>query len=69
MVTIIRKFGKKVRRATRAALQNSASMLGQIEERWREIRVVKAAGSERFERPATTPSCPSSSSSNSRVAI
>jgi ATP-binding cassette, subfamily B, bacterial MsbA len=50
MVTIIRKFGKKVRRATRAALQNSASMLGQIEGTLAGIRVVKAAGSERFER-------------------
>ncbi len=50
MVAIIRKFGKKVRRATRAALQNSASMLGQIEGTLAGIRVVKAATSERFER-------------------
>lgn len=47
---IIRKFGKKMRRASRAALQNSAAMLGQIEGSLAGIRVVKSAGAERFER-------------------
>jgi ABC-type multidrug transport system fused ATPase/permease subunit len=50
MFWAIRKFGKKMRRATRAALQRSAAMLGQIEGTLVGIRVVKAAGSERFER-------------------
>jgi ATP-binding cassette, subfamily B, bacterial MsbA len=50
MFFVIKKFGKKMRRATRAALQRSASMLGQIEGTLVGIRVVKAAGSERFER-------------------
>ena len=50
MVWVIKKFGKKMRRATRAALQRSATMLGQIEGTLVGIRVVKAAGSERFER-------------------
>src|SRR5687768_13041637 len=50
MFWVIKKFGKKMRRATRAALQRSASMLGQIEGTLVGIRVVKAAGSERFER-------------------
>ncbi|HEY8667846.1 MAG TPA: ABC transporter transmembrane domain-containing protein [Tepidisphaeraceae bacterium] len=50
MVVIIRKFGKKMRRASRKALQNSSSMLGQIEGTLIGIRVVKSAGAERFER-------------------
>jgi len=50
MVIAIRKFGKKMRRASRAALQNSATMLGQIEGTLIGIRVVKSAGAERFER-------------------
>ena len=50
MFWVIKKFGKKMRRATRAALQRSAAMLGQIEGTLVGIRVVKAAGSERFER-------------------
>jgi ABC-type multidrug transport system fused ATPase/permease subunit len=47
---VIKKFGKKMRRATRAALQRSAMMLGQIEATLVGIRVVKAAGAERMER-------------------
>ncbi|HVT91053.1 MAG TPA: ABC transporter ATP-binding protein [Tepidisphaeraceae bacterium] len=47
---VIRKFGKKMRRASRAALQNSSTMLGQIEGSLSGIRVVKAANAERFER-------------------
>lgn len=50
MLVAIRKFGKKMRRASRAALQNSSTMLGQIEGTLIGIRVVKAAGAERFER-------------------
>ncbi|MEA2708502.1 MAG: ATP-binding cassette, subfamily bacterial MsbA [Phycisphaerales bacterium] len=50
MFWVIKTFGKKMRRATRAALQRSAMMLGQIEGTLVGIRVVKAAGSERFER-------------------
>lgn len=50
MASVIRKFGKKVRRASRAALQSSSSMLGQIEGTLVGIRVVKSATAERFER-------------------
>lgn len=50
MGAIIQKFGRKMRRASRAALQNSASMLGQIEGTLSGIRVVKGASAERFER-------------------
>jgi ABC-type multidrug transport system fused ATPase/permease subunit len=50
MVIVIKKFGKKMRRANRKALQSSSSMLGQIEGTLIGIRVVKAAGAERFER-------------------
>ena len=50
MAVVIKKFGKKMRRASRAALQNSATMLGQIEGTLAGIRVVKGAGAERFER-------------------
>jgi len=50
MMAIIKKFGKKVRRATRAALQSSSSMLGQIEGTLNGIRAVKTARAERFER-------------------
>jgi ABC-type multidrug transport system fused ATPase/permease subunit len=47
---VIKKFGKKMRRASRAALQNSSHMLGQIEGTLSGIRVVKGANAERFER-------------------
>ena len=50
MGVIIKKFGTKMRRASRAALQNSATMLGQIEGTLAGIRVVKGASAERFER-------------------
>jgi ABC-type multidrug transport system fused ATPase/permease subunit len=50
MAMVIRKFGTKMRRASRAALQRSSSMLGQIEGTLSGIRVVKGAGAERFER-------------------
>jgi ABC-type multidrug transport system fused ATPase/permease subunit len=50
MIVLIRRFGKKMRRTNRAALQKSASMLGQIEATLQGVRVVKAVGAERFER-------------------
>jgi ABC-type multidrug transport system fused ATPase/permease subunit len=50
MVVMIRRFGKKMRRANRAALQKSGQMLGQIEATLQGVRVVKAVGAERFER-------------------
>src|SRR5262249_10270529 len=50
MATVIRKFGKKMRRASRAMLERSSHMLGQIESTLVGIRVVKAANAERFER-------------------
>jgi len=50
MGILIKKFGKKMRRASRKALQESSSMLGQIEGTLHGIRVVKAANAERFER-------------------
>ena len=50
MIAIIQKFGKKMRRASRRALQKSSAMLGQIEGTLTGIRVVKGANAERFER-------------------
>jgi ABC-type multidrug transport system fused ATPase/permease subunit len=50
MLAVIQKFGKKMRRASRRALQRSSSMLGQIESTLVGIRVVKGANAERFER-------------------
>lgn len=50
MLAIIKKFGKKMRRASKKALMNSANMLGQIESSLVGIRVVKGANAERFER-------------------
>jgi ATP-binding cassette, subfamily B, bacterial MsbA len=50
MFAIIRKFGKKMRRASRKALHKSSAMLGQLESTLIGIRVVKAGGAERFER-------------------
>src|SRR5581483_5351226 len=49
MVAVIKKFGKKMRRASRAMLQKSSHMLGQIESTLIGIRVVKATGAEKFE--------------------
>ncbi len=50
MGVLIRKFGKKVRRAAKAALQKSSTMLGQVEGSLSGIRVVKGANAERDER-------------------
>ncbi len=50
MLAVIKKMGKKMRRASKKALMNSASMLGQIEASLHGIRVVKGATAERFER-------------------
>ncbi len=50
MVGIIKTLGKKMRRASRAALMSSSNMLGQIEGSLIGIRVVKGASAERFER-------------------
>lgn len=50
MAVLIRKFGKRVRRAARAALQSSSVLLGQVQTSLEGIRVVKASGAERFER-------------------
>ena len=50
MAVLIKRFGKKMRRANRAALQKSGDMLGQIEATLQGVRVVKAVGAERFER-------------------
>jgi len=50
MLVIIKKFGKKMRRASKKAMLSSSSMLGQIEGSLLGIRVVKAATAERFER-------------------
>ena len=50
MALLIKKFGKKMRRASRKAMQSSATMLGQLEGTLIGIRVVKAANAERFER-------------------
>ena len=43
MVGVIQKFGKKMRRASRRALQRSSAMLGQIEGTLVGIRVVKGS--------------------------
>jgi ATP-binding cassette, subfamily B, bacterial MsbA len=50
MLVIIKKFGKKMRRASKKAMLSSSSMLGQIEGSLLGIRVVKGATAERFER-------------------
>src|SRR5262249_34880251 len=50
MGVIIKKFGKKMRRTSKKAMLNSATMLGQIEGSLMGIRVVKGASAERFER-------------------
>src|SRR5206468_11715632 len=50
MFAIIKKFGKKMRRASRKALQSSSSMLGQLDASLAGVRVVKSAGAERHER-------------------
>jgi ABC-type multidrug transport system fused ATPase/permease subunit len=50
MFAIINKFGKKMRRASRKALQSSAVMLGQLDASLAGVRVVKAASAEPHER-------------------
>ncbi len=50
MLVFIKKFGTKMRRASKKALVSSSSMLGQIEGSLVGIRVVKGANAERFER-------------------
>ncbi|HZL37313.1 MAG TPA: ABC transporter transmembrane domain-containing protein [Tepidisphaeraceae bacterium] len=50
MLVFIKKFGKKMRRASKKALISSSQMLGQIEGSLAGIRVVKGANAERFER-------------------
>jgi subfamily B ATP-binding cassette protein MsbA len=47
---VFQKFGKKMRRASRATLQTNSQLLGQIESSLSGIRVVKANSAERFER-------------------
>jgi len=50
MAIIVKKFGKKMRRASRAALRSSSVLLGQIEGTLVGIRVVKGYNAEKFER-------------------
>ena len=50
MAALIRKFGKKMRRHSRRALESSSSMLTQIEATLAGIRVVKANNAEPYER-------------------
>ena len=50
LFVLIRKFGKKMRRANRSALERSSAMLSQLEGSMIGIRVVKATTAERHER-------------------
>jgi ATP-binding cassette, subfamily B, bacterial MsbA len=50
MALMMKKFGKKMRRASRAALRSSSVLLGQIEGTLVGIRVVKGFNAEKFER-------------------
>jgi ABC-type multidrug transport system fused ATPase/permease subunit len=50
LAILIKKFGKKMRRANRAALEQSSAMLSQLEGTLIGIRVVKATAAERHER-------------------
>ncbi len=50
MALMMRKFGKKMRRASRAALRSSSVLLGQIEGTLVGIRVVKGYNAEKYER-------------------
>jgi ABC-type multidrug transport system fused ATPase/permease subunit len=49
LFTIIRKLGKKIRRASRSALASQASLLGAANEALQGLRVVKVHTSERYE--------------------
>jgi len=50
MGLMMKKFGKKMRRASRAALRSSSVLLGQVEGTLVGIRVVKGFNAEKFER-------------------
>jgi len=50
MGIMMKKFGKKMRRASRAALRSSSTLLGQIDGTLVGIRVVKGYNAEKFER-------------------
>ena len=50
MAALIRKFGKKMRRHARRALESSSSMIAQIEATLSGIRVVKGSNAEPYER-------------------
>lgn len=50
VVVVVRKFGTKVRRAMRAALEKNSAMLGQVDATLGGIRVVKSAAAEPHER-------------------
>jgi ABC-type multidrug transport system fused ATPase/permease subunit len=50
MGVMMRKFGKKMRRASRAALRSSSMLLGQIEGTLVGIRIVKGFNAEKYER-------------------
>ena len=58
MAQVVRKFGKKMRRASRAMLERSSHMLGQIESTLIGIRVVKGANAKRSSAAATARSWP-----------
>src|SRR5690606_13365522 len=47
--TIVRKLGKRIRRASRAALANTAGMYGAVTEATHGLRVVKVHTTERYE--------------------
>lgn len=49
MAVVLAKFGKKMRRASRRALENNSELLGQIEATLSGIRVVKANNAETHE--------------------
>jgi ABC-type multidrug transport system fused ATPase/permease subunit len=50
MGAMMKRFGKKMRRASRAALRSSSVLLGQIEGTLVGIRVVKGYNAEKYER-------------------
>lgn len=50
MGVMMKRFGKKMRRASRAALRSSSVLLGQIEGTLVGIRIVKAFNAEKYER-------------------
>ncbi|MEM1330759.1 MAG: ABC transporter ATP-binding protein [Planctomycetota bacterium] len=49
LYTIIRRLGKRIRRASRAALKHNASLFGATSESLQGLRVVKVHTTERFE--------------------